>query len=71
MLGGLDPDAARREQASDDLRKPEPLRDAETDAGLRLAPNPAPAGEAPGDAEHAFARGRRDQDGSQVLVWKL
>ena len=49
------PDAARGEQPADDFRQAHALGDAETDAVLAAAPDPAPAAQAATDAEDAVA----------------
>ena len=48
---GVDPDTARGEQPTDDLRHLEALRDAGRNAILTGAPQPAPAGQTAGDAQ--------------------
>ena len=52
----LDADAARGEQPADDFRQAHALGDAEADAVLAAAPDPAPAAQAAADAEDASLR---------------
>ena len=49
--GALDADAACRQQPPDDVRHAQPLRDAEADAVLRFAPDPAASGQAARDLQ--------------------
>jgi hypothetical protein len=51
MARGLDIDAARRQQAADDLGDADTLGDAEADAVLAQPPDPAPAAQTATDAE--------------------
>jgi hypothetical protein len=78
----LDADAARREQAADDLRYAVALGDAEPDARLAVAPDPAPPAQAARDVEHRPRHRRRRSPpplsaarphvaGAQVLRSKL
>ena len=65
----IDVDAARGEQATDDLRHAHTLGDAETDAVLAVAPYPTPAAQAATDAENAVAHDETaDERGSQTEV---
>ena len=50
---GINVDAARGEQAADDLRHAHALGNAETDTVLAVAPYPTPAAQAAADAENA------------------
>ncbi len=65
-IGGvLDPDLAGGQQAADDFRQAEALGDAECDAVLAGAPDPAPAAQAAADAEDELGQGKAPRWGSR------
>ena len=66
---GIDVDATRGEQATDDFRHAHALGNAETDTVLAVAPYPTPAAQAATDAENAVAHdATADERSSQTEV---